>query len=240
MKIVRGTAQAGEGCFLCGHCAAICPAGAVKLEGGGVTMDGVEPVGEGFGISPDAMLHAIKTRRSVRRFTKDPVDRQTIEKIIEAGRFSPTANNAQNVSYIVVGSDSIDEFTALAMSELRKLYEDPEAAEEVFPKALFAKRIHYEEDDFLFKGGRALIFTVSPNIINASIASADMELMAEAEGLGVVYIGIFIRLLAKNAVLREYLGMAEGDTACTCLSIGRPNVKYQRSAPRKEAIVRWL
>ena len=126
------------------------------------------------------------------------------------------------------------------MSELRKLYEDPAAAEAVFPTSVFAKRIHYEEDDFLFKGGRALIFTVSPNIINASIASANMELMAEAEGLGVVYIGIFIRLLEKNAVLREYLGMAETDTACTCLSLGWPNVEYKQSAPRKTAEVRWL
>ena len=235
-----GFPKADENCFFCGHCEAICPAGAVKLEGGGTSDAGQVDVGAGFGIDAETMLHAIKVRRSVRHFKRDAVPREMLEALTEAGRFSPTANNSQNVKYIVVGSDKADEFSRLAMSELRKMASDPAAFEDVYPKAIYGERIHYQDDDFMFKGGRAMVFAYGPHVVNAAIATANMELMAEAMGLGVVYIGIFIRLLNVNKVLRDYLGLSDDDKVWTCLSLGFPDVEYQRSAPRRPADVRWI
>jgi nitroreductase len=47
-------------------------------------------------------LEAIRRRRSVRRYTGDPIPREDLEKIVDAGRLAPTGNNRQPWDFIVV------------------------------------------------------------------------------------------------------------------------------------------
>jgi nitroreductase len=47
-------------------------------------------------------LEALCTRRSVRRFKPDPLERSEIEKIVDAGRLAATANNFQPWEFVVV------------------------------------------------------------------------------------------------------------------------------------------
>ena len=47
-------------------------------------------------------LTCIATRHSTRSFSHLPLPREVIEKIIDAGRFAPTARNEQNWEFIVV------------------------------------------------------------------------------------------------------------------------------------------
>ena len=44
----------------------------------------------------------IKERRSVRRFTEEMVDHETIEKIIDLARFAPSWKNTQTTRYYVI------------------------------------------------------------------------------------------------------------------------------------------
>jgi nitroreductase len=48
------------------------------------------------------VLHAIRTRRSVREFKQKKIERDKIEKILEAGRWAPSAKNRQPWKFIVV------------------------------------------------------------------------------------------------------------------------------------------
>jgi len=48
------------------------------------------------------LFEAIATRRSVRRFTSDPVSRALLERIVDAGRLAPTARNVQPWEFVVV------------------------------------------------------------------------------------------------------------------------------------------
>jgi nitroreductase len=47
-------------------------------------------------------LEAIRTRRSVRSFTANPVPREIIEQIIDGARLAPSANNIQPWEFVVV------------------------------------------------------------------------------------------------------------------------------------------
>ena len=47
-------------------------------------------------------LEAIRRRRSVRKYTGDPVAREDLEKIIDAGRLAASGNNRQPWDFIVV------------------------------------------------------------------------------------------------------------------------------------------
>ena len=58
------------------------------------------------------LMHLIETRRSVRKFTGDPVEQADIEKIPNAGRFAPSGKNTQPWRFVVV--ESVDKREALA------------------------------------------------------------------------------------------------------------------------------
>ena len=47
-------------------------------------------------------LEAIRKRRSVRNYTGDPIPREDLEKIVDAGRLAATGNNKQPWDFIVV------------------------------------------------------------------------------------------------------------------------------------------
>ena len=54
------------------------------------------------------MLDEIKTRRSIRKFTSEEIDDQTIDKIIEAGTWAPSGLNNQPWKFVVVkGQDML-------------------------------------------------------------------------------------------------------------------------------------
>lgn len=47
------------------------------------------------------MLEEIYSRRSIRKYTSEPISRSIIEKIIDAGRVAPSAKNRQPWKYLV-------------------------------------------------------------------------------------------------------------------------------------------
>ena len=66
------------------------------------------------------VLKTIKERRSVRSFKSDPVPRDLLNSILEAGTFAPTGGGRQSPVIIDVSSDKyrkkISEFNAKVMS----------------------------------------------------------------------------------------------------------------------------
>ncbi len=49
-----------------------------------------------------AVLQVIRDRRSIRRFSPEPIPRQHLEAILEAGRLAPSSNNRQPWRFVVV------------------------------------------------------------------------------------------------------------------------------------------
>lgn len=64
-----------------------------------------------------------------------------------------------------------------------------------------------------------------------------VELVAEANGLGVLYSGFFCMVANRSRPLRKKLGLNRGEKAVATLVLGYPAVKYRRTEP---ALVRWL
>lgn len=107
-----------DGCIKCGHCVAICPVAAVSTDD--YDMDEVIPYDkETFSIEPERLLNFIKFRRSIRRFKKKEVEKEKIQQIIEAGRFTQTGINSQDVTYTVV-TEKIDELKEMVFETLKK------------------------------------------------------------------------------------------------------------------------
>ena len=228
-----------EKCLKCGHCIAICPKDAFTFSGYDmkevITYDK-----KTFGIDEDILLNAIKFRRSVRQYKNKQVEKDTIEKIIEAGRFTPTGSNKQNVRYVIVEKE-IPFFEKEALISMRRLKRLAGIVNKFIKLTsvvsyLSARKL---EEGFFFHGAPALIFIISEDNINASLASMSMELMAESMGLGTVYVRLFTMVANKNKKIRKVLGLGEKENIVTCLAIGHPNVHYMRTVPRKKANIEW-
>ena len=60
-------------------------------------------------------IEAIRRRRSVRRYTGDPIPREHLETIVDAGRLAATGYNKQPWEFIVITNhDTIDQLTVAA------------------------------------------------------------------------------------------------------------------------------
>ncbi len=66
---------------------------------------------------------AIKTRRSIRKYTSQPVEKEKILSVIEAGRWAPTACNEQDYHFIILQKEqTLQAISALgAASFLKKV-----------------------------------------------------------------------------------------------------------------------
>lgn len=238
-----------EGCIKCGHCVAICPVEAVSTND--YNMDEVKPYNKDtFSVDSENLLNFIKFRRSVRRFKNKPVEKEQVEKIIEAGRFTQTSTNSQDVSYTVV-MEKLDELRELAYESLRRKGEYILA--NLTPETEYLKRYaniwlysykQFKEDplknDRLFFNAPLAIFVTSPSQINGGLASSNMELMTDALGLGTFFSGFLLVAAQDNKEILDLLGIKDSKEIISCLVIGHPDVKYQRTAPRKDATINWL
>src|SRR5262245_38798002 len=71
---------------------------------------------------------AIRARRSIRRFTADPVSKQTIEALLTAATFAPNHRVTQPWRFYVLGPEARYAYgLALGARKARKV-EDPDAA----------------------------------------------------------------------------------------------------------------
>jgi len=90
-------------CLACGHCKAVCPEDAVQLRY--CRPEEFIPVPPRSSYpDPDTLLSFFRARRSVRSYRPDPVEREKLERIIQAGRFAPTGSNRQHLEYVVLQS----------------------------------------------------------------------------------------------------------------------------------------
>lgn len=86
-------------CIMCGQCSAVCPQKAISINGYGSGQ--IEKTDE-VRLNPLDLLNAIRFRRSIRNFKKTEIPKEVIEQILAAGRFTHTAKNMQDVSYVVL------------------------------------------------------------------------------------------------------------------------------------------
>lgn len=232
-------AAAVKECLNCGHCVAICPKAAVAIPD--YDMEEVEEFDKDrFTIRPEIYLNAVKFRRSIRNFKDKPIEDEILEQIINAGRYTPTARNAQACTFVVV-KRRLDEFKGLLWSEFPGLLE---TFKETYPmyadafEGFYERWMHNPKDDPFFFNCTTFLVIGTPVPLDGGLAAANIENMAVAEGAGVLYSGFLQRIIASCPALLEWLGLENNMISC-CMLLGYPAVQYRRTAPRKKAALVW-
>jgi nitroreductase len=137
------------------------------------------------------ILDLIKSRQSDRKYSEKPVEKDKLDRILEAGRMAPSACNAQPWKFIVVDKPEL----------LGKLAEA--ASAKLLGMNMFVSQaplmivIVRESPNFTSKIG-ATIKNKDYSLIDIGIASENICLQAKAEGIGSCMLGWFDEKMVKN------------------------------------------
>lgn len=82
----------------------------------------------------EGFLELIKTRRSTRRFTPDPVPDEYIDRIVEAGRWAPSGFNQQPWEFVVIKDPRLKEAIVRICGTQMELNAQMEATREAWQK----------------------------------------------------------------------------------------------------------
>ncbi len=249
IELVDGKAKINnDNCIKCGHCIAICPKEAVSIDE--YNMEEVKKYNKDeFSVDADNLLNFIKFRRSIRQFKDKPVEEEKIYKIIEAGRYTETGANMQDVSFTIV-REGMQELRRLTIESLKEKGEyllanlTPQNMKykmfaEMWIKMYEEFKANPNEKDRLFYNAPALIVVTAASEVDGALASSNMELITNALGLGTFFSGFFTIAAEDNKNIMDLVGVKEGKKIVTCMVLGYPDVKYFRTVPRKEADISW-
>jgi len=206
----------------------------------------------------------IYRRRSNRIFKKDPLPRELIERVLEAGRYAPSAGNCQPVRYIAIDDRArINEIRDGIMPLLKMLSQSYRAKnpvarallslygmrkpEDMDIRPIYAIRAMYEgkTKHDLFHNAPVLILVLGDTrgvgnySLDCGIAAQNLVLTAHALGLGTCYVG-FIKILNGNRKLKKKLGIKWPYRVITSIAMGYPKVSQDREVERKKSPITWL
>ena len=179
----------------------------------------------------------IKSRRSCRVFTPDPIPRDALERITEAAIWAPSGKNRQNYRVFVVAGEKKDELVSIAdrsfpiiEPSLKEMYDE--------------KIVSFTRNFFKTLGGAPvlLVFYAVPTeegqfVDTQTVAAAVQNalLAATHEGLGTCWMTNPVHL--KEDV-NSVLGI-EGMDLMAFVPIGYQG-KEPPTPPRKEGRVQWV
>ncbi|MFO8063480.1 MAG: nitroreductase family protein [Spirochaetota bacterium] len=146
------------------------------------------------------LYEAVRTRRSVRRFSETPVAQDVLERVLEAARLAPSAKNLQEWRFVVVREERTRRQLAQAASGQRFVGDAPVVI------ACCAETNH-----------RRMRCGFESFLIDTAIATDHLTLAAAAEGLGTCWIGSF-----DPERVRMILGIPEEVEVVELLPLGYP------------------
>jgi nitroreductase len=150
------------------------------------------------------IIETIKTRRSVRRYKRDQIPKNLIEKLLEAGRWAPSASNSQPWNFI--------------------LLKDEKLKREVANATTYGK--------FLADAPLGIAIVVDPNtsthpVEDGSVAAENILLEAQSLGLGSCWIGAYNSSYEEKA--KKILKIPAEKRLLSIISVG-----YPAESPKKE------
>jgi len=129
------------------------------------------------------LYETIRARRSIRAYRTDPVPREMVDRILEAGRLAPSWNNRQCWRYIVVS-----DFDQRKM--LGELIDNP--SRECYEAAPYALVLCADPSDSGFSGGKDYY------LVDCGASMEHVMLAATAEGLATCWVGHFSEFGIRN------------------------------------------
>jgi len=157
------------------------------------------------------VFDAIKKRRSIRRYKGKPIQKENIEKMVEAARWAPSAKNLQPWKLVIV--------------------QDPKMLEELVPIC--------QGQEFVSESGAFIVGSVDGSKwseVDLAIAMDHLSLEAVELGYGTCWIGSF-----DKDGLKQKLDLPEGYEPLVCMTVGVPDVMPESPTKKTvDELVAWV
>lgn len=197
----------------------------------------------------------ILKRRSTRQYKKKSVPEYLIRRILEAGRFAPSAGNCQPWRFIVIQNKDLicdmESRLAKTLSPMKKVVHSTGWKRDLAISLVGLLRSQNEGDIRPFGAvrevlsGRLKIFHNSPVVIlilkdtrgidcpdfDTALCAQNMVLTAHALGLGTCYIG-FAKFLHKHKDWIKKMGISPPWEISTAICLGYPKFKSDGECQR--------
>jgi len=247
-----------ESCILCGQCVAVCPTESLQmpqLETADFRRLGKKPFGY------DEFSEFLRLRRSVRVFKDRPVERDVIEKVLEAAATAPMGFPPHTTEVLVI--DNPEERNFL-LTELVKQYDSMIKAfsspvgrfmvrlsagsenynvleNHVVETARSANQLYHRNgtDRYMYGAPVLMVFHANRWGIsyeeNAHLVCHHAMLAAVSLGLGTTIIGLIPPIVDRSKTLRERYGIPRENRVLTSLILGHPKYRYRQGIRRNLA-----
>jgi nitroreductase/NAD-dependent dihydropyrimidine dehydrogenase PreA subunit len=237
--VVEGAA---DFCIRCGHCVAVCPHGA--LDHRDVPLAQCLPIPADEALTSAQVVRLLRTRRSIRCFQPESLERPTLAGLIDLARYAPSGHNRQPVRWLVVErAPEVQRLAGLVADWMRHT---------IASNSPLATALHLDFVVNAWEKGQDRICRNAPHLVvahadreertapqAATIALTYLELAAFAHGLGACWAGYFNLAATSWLPLRQALMLPAGHTTQGAMMLGRPRFRYQRVPVRREAEILW-
>jgi nitroreductase len=184
-------------------------------------------------------VDVIRSRRTVRSFTSEPVSDEDLKELIDLAVLAPTGMNAQPWAFTVVTNREVLARLDAMVLEMLRTSESMQA----FRERGLADLIN-DPAYSVFYGAPALV-TISGNTqapiaaIDCQLAAENLFLAAHAKGLGTCYMG-FLLMLGADERVRDLLHIPEGYTMTAAAVVGHPDKRPDSPPQRNEPRIEWV
>jgi nitroreductase len=232
-------AKAGM-CIRCGHCEVFCPSQALLLNDRPEEKVRLPP-GAGT-IAPEELGYYLKKRRSVRRFTSEPVPKEKILEILDIARYAASGGNGQPVEWIVIHDPAkVKKIAVLTVEWMKTLLNSDHPMSGYIPILIGAWE---KGSDVICRGAPHLLVATIPEgnpvaQTDAIIALTHFDVAAPAFGVGTCWAGFVAMAAAGYVPLQKELGIPAGRKSAYVLMFGNPQYRIHGIPRRKPLQVTW-
>lgn len=222
-----------KNCLKCQHCLAVCPTGALSILGKN-PEDSVSTKAE----MPDAeaLGNLVKTRRSIRKYKDEEIDKELINQLLETTAFAPTGHNSNSILLSVTDNkEATNKFRDAVYASIKKAATEQEPKGRL--KILASCQRAWEKNgvDILFRGAPHILIASGPNkttspVADSVIALSYFELLANSHKIGTLWNGMVKWAIEDiDPSLQQLIGIPEDHTLGYVLIFGKSAVKYARA-----------
>ena len=216
-------------CFKCQHCLVVCPTGALSVCS--KHPENSEEIQEH---NSENLLNLIKSRRSVRHYKQENLDREKLEKLKHMLNWVPTGCNNHRLHFSFIDDiEVMNEFRGYLNGKIINALTKKPVKPLVDKFGRYAKAF-LNGEDIVFRGAPHMVVVSTPidapcYNIDPTIALSYFELYAQSMNIGTCWCGLAEFCLLVLPELSEYLQIPEKYKASYVMLFGEPDIKYSRT-----------